>query len=295
MKEINDIYLPHINNGAHFTYVTNILARAENDTAVKSKAAEQLAAFKAAVAKEDEVLKISQKSLLSDEIAKADADRDALYIGYKKAVNAFLVIPIEEMQQAAKILAQHIKDYRINVADQLDKETGMLVNFISDLEDKYSEQTAKLALTAFVTNLKEANERVRSLTLQRTNERMGLSVGALKNARKATDAAYYALIKMVNALALVFGDKDYALFIDYVNTEVAQYKRNVIKQKATATNTPGEPSGKPGTGTTGGSTTGGSTTGGSTTGGSTTGGSTTGGSTTGGGGSSLDEDNGTEA
>ena len=171
----------------------------------------------------------------------------------------------------------------------------MLVNFISDLEDKYSEQTAKLALTAFVTNLKEANERVRSLTLQRTNERMGLSVGALKNARKATDAAYYALIKMVNALALVFGDKDYALFIDYVNTEVAQYKRNVIKQKATATNTPGEPSGKPGTGTTGGSTTGGSTTGGSTTGGSTTGGSTTGGSTTGGGGSSLDEDNGTEA
>ena len=133
MKEINDIYLPHINNGAHFTYVTNILARAENDTAVKSKAAEQLAA---AVAKEDEVLKISQKSLLSDEIAKADADRDALYIGYKKAVNAFLAIPIEEMQQAAIILAQHIKDYRINVADQLDKETGMLVNFISDLEDK---------------------------------------------------------------------------------------------------------------------------------------------------------------
>lgn len=279
MKEINDIYLPHINNGAHFTYVTNILARAENDTAVKSKAAEQLAAFKAAVAKEDEVLKISQKSLLSDEIAKADADRDALYIGYKKAVNAFLVIPIEEMQQAAKTLAQHIKDYKINVADQLDKETGLLVNFITDLEEKYSEQIAKLALTAFVTNLKEANERVKSLTLQRTNERMGLSVGALKNARKATDEAYYALIKMVNALALVFGDKDYALFIDYVNTEVAQYKRNVIKQKATATKTPGEPAGKPGTGTTGDST---------------TGGSTTGGSTTGGGGSSLDEDNGTE-
>ena len=295
MKEINDISLGRMTNGAHFTFVTNILARAEADSAVMNKAAEEVAAFKAAVDKEDEVLKVSQKSLLTDEITKADSERDTLYAGYKKAVEGFLAMPIAEMAQAAKILAQHIKDYRINVADQLDKETGMLVNFISDLEDKYSEQTAKLALTAFVTNLKEANERVRSLTLQRTNERMGLSVGALKNARKATDAAYYALIKMVNALALVFGDKDYALFIDYVNTEVAQYKRNVIKQKATATNTPGEPSGKPGTGTTGGSTTGGSTTGGSTTGGSTTGGSTTGGSTTGGGGSSLDEDNGTEA
>lgn len=80
-------------------------------------------------------MKISQKSLLTDDIAKADNDRDALYAGYKKAVEAFLVMPIADMAQAAKILAQHIKDYKINTADQLDKETGLLVNFITDLED----------------------------------------------------------------------------------------------------------------------------------------------------------------
>ena len=129
MKEINDIYLGRMNNGAHFTFVTNILARAEADSAVMNKAAEEVAAFKAAVDKEDEVLKVSQKSLLTDEITKADSERDSLYTGYKKAVEGFLAMPIAELAQAAKILAQHIKDYRINVADQLDKETGMLVNF----------------------------------------------------------------------------------------------------------------------------------------------------------------------
>lgn len=242
MKEIYDINIQRMNNGAHFTFVSNILARAEADTAVKGKAADQVNNLKAAVSAEDEALKISQKSLLTDEIAKADSNRDALYAGYKKAVEGFLAMPIADMAQAAKILSQHIKDYKINTADQLDKETGLLVNFISDLEDKYAAQVAKLGLTAFVTNLKEANERVRTLTLQRTNEKISITVGALKTARTASDDAYRALVKMVNALALVFGEKDYTAFIDYVNTEVTHYKREVIGQKAKAPSTSGSSS-----------------------------------------------------
>ena len=266
MKEIYDINIQRMNNGAHFTFVSNILARAEADTAVKEKASELVSNFKTAVSAEDEALKISQKSLLTDEIAKADSDRDALYAGYKKAVEGFLAMPIADMAQAAKVLAQHIKDYKINTAGQLDKETGLLVNFITDLEDKYSAQVAKLGLTAFVTNLKEANERVRTLTLQRTNEKMGVTVGALKAARSASDEAYRALVKMVNALALVFGEKDYTAFIDYVNTEVTHYKREVIGQKAKAPSTSGSTSTPSGNGSASGS--GSSSSGGSTSGGS---------------------------
>lgn len=242
MKEINDINIQRMNNGAHFTFVSNILTRAEADTTVKAKASELVSNFKAAVAAEDEALKISQKSLLTDDIAKADSDRDALYAGYKKAVEGFLAIPVEDMSQAAKVLSQHVKDYKINTAEQLDKETGLLVNFISDLENKYSSQVSTLGLAAFVTNMKDANERVRTLTLQRTNEKMGVTVGALKTARTASDNAYRALVKMVNALALVFGEKDYTAFIDYVNTEITHYKREVIGQKATAPSTSGSSS-----------------------------------------------------
>ena len=273
MKEIYDINIQRMNNGAHFTFVSNILARAEADIAVKGKASELVSNFKVAVAAEDEALKISQKSLLTDDIAKADIDRDALYAGYKKAVEAFLAMPIADMAQAAKVLAQHIKDYKINTAGQLDKETGLLVNFITDLEDKYSAQVAKLGLTAFVTNLKEANERVRMLTLQRTNEKMGVTVGALKAARTASDDAYRALVKMVNALALVYGEKDYTAFIDYANTEITHYKREVLNQKASVPSTSGSsavdsgsssiPSGGGSSSGTGSSSSGGSTSGGS--------------------------------
>ena len=276
MKEISDINIQRMNNGAHFTFVSNILARAEADAAVKEKASELVSNFKAAVTAEDEALNISQKSLLTDDIAKADNDRDALYAGYKKAVEGFLAMPVTDMAQAAKVLSQHIKDYKINTAGQLDKETGLLVNFITDLEGKFSAQVITLGLTPFVTNLKEANERVRTLTLQRTNEKMGITVGALKTARTASDDAYRALVKMVNALALVFGEKDYTSFIDYVNTEITHYKREVLNQKSTSPSTSG------------GSTDGGAKPGGSGSDSSSTGG----GSTTGGGSSSSEGDGG---
>lgn len=237
MKEIGTIALGRMNNGAHFLYVSNVLARAQADTKVSEKAAAQVSALKTAVAQEDRDLKLSQKSLLTDDIAQADSDRDQLYSGYKQAVKGFLDLPVENLAQAAKVLNQHIIDYAIDPREQLDKETGMLVNFLADLEGKYAEQVSALSLTPFVTALKEANERVRAFTADRTEERMTQTVGALKASRKASDEAYRALVKWVNALALIEGETEYADFIDYVNTEITHYKREVIGQKSKAPDT----------------------------------------------------------
>lgn len=255
MKEISDIYLGRMNNGAHFTYVSNLLARAEGDRAVSTKAAAQVAALKAAVEQEDADLKLSRKSMLSDEIAAADAKRDDFYVGYKKAVQGFLRLPVGAMANAAKVLSQHIKDYAIDPKMQLDRETGMLKNFIADLEGTYKQQVEALSLGEFVTCMKDANERVNRLLDQRGNEQLGTTVGALKASRKATDEACRMLVKMVNALALVEGEKDYAAFIDRTNTEIVRYKREVLGQASAPAGTGGSGSDS---GTGGGTGTGGS-------------------------------------
>lgn len=251
MKEISDIYLGRMNNGAHFTYVSNLLARAEGDRAVSTKAAAQVAALKATVEQEDADLKLSRKSMLSDEIAAADAKRDDFYVGYKKAVQGFLRLPVGAMANAAKVLSQHIKDYAIDPKMQLDRETGMLKNFIADLEGTYKQQVEALSLGEFVTCMKEANERVNRLLDQRGNEQLGTTVGALKASRKATDEACRMLVKMVNALALVEGEKDYAAFIDRTNTEIVRYKREVLGQASAPAGTGGG-TGTGGSGNTGG-------------------------------------------
>ncbi|MDE6068512.1 MAG: hypothetical protein K2F89_06130, partial [Treponemataceae bacterium] len=229
MKEIQTLPLTSMNNAAHFLFVSNMAGRAEKDSAVAEKCKAQVAALRAAVTAEDENLQISAKSLTTDKIAAADRLRDQLYAGYKKAVAGYAGFPVESLADAAKVLQQHIKDYKIDVQAQLDKETGLLVNFIQDLEGKYKAQVDALSLGAFVEKLKTANEEVRELTGQRTDERSAKTAGALKAARVVSDESYKMLVLHVNAHALLEGEADYTAFIDYANTEIEHFRKEVLK------------------------------------------------------------------
>lgn len=267
MKQIGAISLSRLNNGAHFTFVRFVLKAADGCEIVKEKAGALVAALHEALDKEDEALKLSQKSLLSDKLAQADAERDALYIGFKKAVEGYISLPIADMAQAAQELEKHIRDYRIDTGGQMYKEGGMLANFIKDLENKYKAQVETLSLTPFVVSMKAANDRAESLMLRRDQELLGKQVGALKAARAGTDKAYQAFVQMVNSMACVFGDGEYAEFIDFINIQITQFKRKSIGQKADTPDTnPGSQTGgeggsgeNPGTGSgdTGGNTGGG--------------------------------------
>ena len=230
MKEIQTFYIGGMTNAAHLLFVSNIAERAEKDAAVAEKCTAQVAALRAAVTAEDENLKLSAKSLLTDKIAEADKERDRLYAGYKKAVSGYEGFPDDAMAEAAKALTQHIKDYKISPQMQMDKETGLLVNFIQDLEGKFSEQIKALSLGAFVEKLKASNESLRELTAQRTDERSAKTAGALKTAREASDEAYKLLVQHVNARALIEGEDTYSAFIDYANTEIEHFKKEVLKK-----------------------------------------------------------------
>ncbi len=235
MKEIRRVALSRLTSGAHFTFMSNILARAEADAAVADKAGAQVRALRAAVEEEDGSMGLSRKSLLTDDIVKADRRRGALYSGYRKAVEGIASMADTDMGKTAKALMQHIRDFGIRRDYQLDRETGLLTNFIADLQGRHAAQVEALSLTAFVTGMKEANDRVREYTLRRTEERTGVRVGAFKAARAAADAAYRDLARMVNALAVVLGETGYAAFIDYCNTEIASFRRQTFGKKASAT------------------------------------------------------------
>ena len=226
-----------LSNGAHYLYVLDVLSRAQGNEKISAEShlVPLIATLKAAVEEEDANLKTSQKSFYTDDIATADGKRDSFYGVYKRGVQNYLDFPDTDMAEAAKILWQHIKDYGIDPKMQLDKETGLLINFIGDLQSKYAEQVETLSLTNVVEKLDMANAQVQTATAKRTEERMGIVTGAMKAARQASDNAYRALVKMVNALALVNGDEDYADFIDYVNTQIAHYKQEVIPSRSSST------------------------------------------------------------
>jgi len=238
--EIQAISLARMNNGAHFQFVKNALAEAKANTVIVDRAAAQVAVLEKKLADEDEALKISQKSLSTDDIVEADRKRDELYTAYRKLVKGSLSSPLEEQAEAAKILNQSIKDYGIDPKMQLDKEVGLVDNLLTDHEGKYAEQVKTLGLTAYVTAMREANDKVNDLIVQRDKERSIQVAGALKAARAETDTAYKDLVKRVNALWIVEYDAAYDEFINYMNEAIDRYRKEVLAAKKKKTTDGGD-------------------------------------------------------
>lgn len=231
MADIKSIDAGHMNNGAHFTYMTNVLNRAEADEHIKVDAATQVADLKAALAMEDKYFKTSDKNLKTDIIAAADAERDKLCRNYLKTLKALMNMPDETIANSAKALVQMFTDYKLDPDEQLDKQTGILLNMVTDWEGKHAQDVTNTNTAKYVELIKAANEKVHSLMVERSDEQKEIPVGALKSARKQTDSAYRALVKMVNALIMVNGETDYADFVKFLNYEIKRYKEEVLNQK----------------------------------------------------------------
>ena len=237
--EIVQTDFSHLNNGAHFQFIKNVSDRLATDTKIKENAVGQavIKALTEALTTEDKYLVLSQKSLLTDEIAHADKERDTLFTGYRTAVKGFLNMPIAALAKNARELWQHLADYAIDPQMQLERETGLITNLCTDLVGKYATQVQALGLKPYVDALKTANERVETLLVQRTTDNSTKVVGALRTAREASDKAFRNLSKVVNALAILGNPADYAAFIDFMNTLIKRYKEQAIPtstEKATA-------------------------------------------------------------
>ena len=249
MKEINGIDLAHMKSGAHFLFITDTVGLATADAKVKTKVTAELTALQTALKAEDDALALSKANLLSKEIKAIDAERDKHYKALRKAITFFLNHPDAQLVKAAARLEQLLKDYNINPAMQLDRETGLLLNLISDLETKSAADVTALALTPVVQAMKQANDKLREVTRARANDRAVQIVGQLKQAQHASDEAYRTLVQKVNALAVVEGEVDYADFISKMNEQVKHYKQEVLPKakKKDGGKQPGD-GGKPGEG-----------------------------------------------
>lgn len=249
MKQINSISMERMSNGSHFLFITDTVGLATADAKVKTKVTAELTALQTALKAEDDALALSKASLLSKEIKAIDAERDKHYKALRKAITFFLNHPDAELVKAAARLEQLLKDYNINPAMQLDRETGLLLNLISDLETKSAADVTALALTPVVQAMKQANDKLREVTRARANDRAVQIVGQLRQAQHASDEAYRTLVQKVNALAVVEGEVDYADFISKMNEQVKHYKQEVLPKakKKDGGKQPGD-GGKPGEG-----------------------------------------------
>ncbi|MBR1447600.1 MAG: hypothetical protein IJ588_02495 [Prevotella sp.] len=152
----------------------------------------------------------------------------------KNQVQMYLKFDFDkEMQEAAQLLWNIIRKYGIDVSENYSEESGKLQQMLQELETNYQAELRlkKLGLESLVSQLKTANEAVRTLMSQRNDERTYQQKAALATARKEADEAYKDFVAMLNAAALMDeSERTYEELFNQIN-ELINYNRLYVVPK----------------------------------------------------------------
>lgn len=254
MTVFDVFYKQNLRNAQHILVMRNCLTYANalagiNDDRFAGKRATLLAC----IDREDDYFQISQGSKYTAQIEEADKRRDRAYSIINNVSAAFedgygpaeFVAPAKQIQE---VLTKH----KVNPRDQYDQQTGMVTECCQHL-DTVADAIAVLSLTNVFAILKSANEEVNTYIMKRQTERADFSVGALHDARVATDAAFDSFMDYVSALSLVNPSPAISQFIKEWNSYVDHIRKMMLNvaaapSKANATDTTeggGEPAPTP--------------------------------------------------
>ena len=298
IKQIDNFKLKSLRMAGFLEYVQQVqnIVKAFRDSGeagvsqLPAKVEAAYTPFIAGVTAMDQAYRLSRASEFTQQIADEDTRRDGLYTALKSQVQMYQKFTFDaEKKAAATLLWNIMKKYSVDVSENYSEESGKMQQMIQELEDNQQAMTTMtaLGLTSLLTQLKTANEAVRTLMSQRNDERMQQERLALAKARNEADGAYHDLILMLNAATAMDDDPSrFDEMIMQVNELIKYYRQYVLKTGKGSNDDDDKPSGGNsgnggGNGGNGGSSSGsGSNTGGS---GSSSGGS---GSSSGGSGSS---------
>lgn len=218
-----------LRSGAHFTEMEAFAARVTAAAFTPAKLAAMVTQFNLALAEEDKCLKQSTSSIISKQLRAVDAERDKIYSLIKQTIELWASRDFDPQTTAAKALKELIDLYKIDIHAQYDQETGLLTNIITDMELTDNAAHIKtLALTDALAKLKELNEQMKTLMAIRSEERGAKVNGALKKARKATDAVYNQLTNLIEAYAVTADDSTpYDAVIIPWNAEIDRVRKQI--------------------------------------------------------------------
>ena len=112
------------------------------------------------------------------------------------------------------------------------EESGVLHNLLQDLHALSEEKRSTLNLDVWIADLQSKEDAFLAAVAQRTEEEAARQVGIVKETRTVADAAYRSLTDTVNALAMIEGDGEYAVFIEHANAIIERQKA-ILKARAT--------------------------------------------------------------
>lgn len=244
-----------LTNGQHFAFMTAFVQDLRKIEEAPAKMKAVIDVMASALAEEDKYIKMEQGSLLTEKIYEADGLRDNGYRKFRDIVKVWAGSGMEPQAKAAEALDRVINTYRLNIAAQMDDESGLMTNLLTDISTTEMQANVEaIGATNFVAHMRQGNEQVVALLKQRDEEKSGKAAGALRQARLNTDKAYANVVEAVEAFNYTVGGYDEV--ITKWNATIDRYQEMLNRKTgSTKVNTPsaGDGAGGSGSDSTGGS------------------------------------------
>ncbi|MDR2389732.1 MAG: DUF6261 family protein [Tannerellaceae bacterium] len=148
----------------------------------------------------DLLLKILQKSVLTEEAENADKLRGEAWQGFYTVIKGSQKQPDAAKREAAQRLFNLLKGYQPSITKgSYAEETGAIVNLLQDLKGAYSADVALLNFTDWVTSLEEAENHFLHILGEREEEYVAKPEGNLREVRREFDVVYTAAMNLLDA------------------------------------------------------------------------------------------------
>ncbi len=223
--------LEHLQNEEWYTYQTFLIKLIKKTNSLIAALAALLILLEKNGVDAVTALEIIRKSKLSEPIAEADALRKQLIKGLNSHVAAFLHNANPDKQRAAKNLKIVINHYKsISKASQ-DQQSGMIINFIKELDENHTADMATIGLEERKEQLKTTNEEFIALLDQRTAEIGSKTTLRMPDIRREGNRIIRHIFSQIEILLLSTpDDTELIQFANELNAENRRVKGNLHRK-----------------------------------------------------------------
>ena len=216
--------ITRLTNQEHVKFHKDFSALVVKFDPVQLKIADLFGKFCIVFDRETQSLDFVRKDAETKDIAGADALRDKTFSGFHGHVVADLNHYDPQSAKAA---------YRVNVIFDFygdvtglpyNKETEAINSLVSRLRTDHMDDLVLLNYLGWVNALQTQNDAFDELYGNRVVVDANKTELRMKDTRPATDAAYYELIKRINALMVVDSEDDYIQFVKELNQTIEMCK-----------------------------------------------------------------------
>ena len=229
-KSIKTILVKTLRNNLHFEFMSSFLVLLQTLGASISLIAGLVHKFATLVGDEDIALDQLRRFDTTDEIHEQDGRRDNAFYQLCNYVRSGFKHFDENRRQAAGRLHDILKDYKGTPKSPLAEESAKLHNLLQKLETVRSDIDF-LGLGEWISEMKDANDKVRSLMADRASEATNKAQHKVKTVRAAVDEAYYEILTCLEAVSIVENTEAGKQLVAEINARIDEYNSILAREK----------------------------------------------------------------